>query len=349
MKRSGIAYNGYMNMSDVIKNIFLGSLVMLLFVAGFAVSPHVHAQLFQPQTYEIVLEPSYPEPGESYTATIYAPAARLQNASIEWFVDGSSIETTGDQDSVTLIAPQAGEVRQVRALVSARGQTPIQARRVVHPGYLDVVVEGETYTPHFYAGRRVPSAGSEVALAAVTQLYDESGHRLLSEDLRFRWRLNNKTIAEGVGVERVTFTMPNTSAIVSLVAEREGRAVGSEYMEIEPVSTEAYFYVHSPLRGLSQKAIGDGERLPYEEVTLRAMPYFMSDDVLQDAQYRWALNGSDITGETDDPLSMVFRNTGGAGTAEIAFSIRNLQALLQSAQSLLTIELNSPETFADTI
>ena len=63
---------------------------------------------------------------------------------------------------------------------------------------VDLIWEGETYTPAFYAGRPLPSAGNLVRVAALPYAV-KNGRRLSSNQLIFNWIKDQNPIQSASG------------------------------------------------------------------------------------------------------------------------------------------------------
>ena len=74
-----------------------------------------------------------------------------------------------------------------------------------------------------------------------------------------------------------------------------------------------------------------------DEISIRAEPYFVSRTIFNNATYEWTIAGAKVQNPNADPQTVTLRKTGGSGSSEVGFSIRNLSSLLQAAEGAFTV------------
>lgn len=206
----------------------------------------------------------------------------------------------------------------------------------VEPDLVDIIIEADTTSPSFYKGRREPSAGSTIRAIAVLQNAQQE------DSYAYRWEVENDVIGGGavLGQDVIVFTAPQTDQfrIRVDVIDLAGKAIASEQRFITLSEPMVAFYEDSPLRGVSGIAIPDNYVLVSEEVSVRAEPYFVSQDIfLNDYDLSWHIDGREVSNPTANPQVITLRNNGGSGTFTIDFVLHNLLSLTQSVRNAFTI------------
>ena len=131
---------------------------------------------------------------------------------------------------------------------------------------------------------------------------------------------------------RTSVTATAAPVVVGIMLTRPERA-----RRITPTEPKNLFYEDNPLHGLAQNALPAEFTLLEDEISVRAEPYFVSQDIFTNATYDWTIGGVAVANPNADPQVLTLRKTGGAGSALVGFSIRNLSSLLQAASSAFTV------------
>ena len=232
--------------------------------------------------------------------------------------------TAGDVGTNTTI-----EVRltDISGHVLATSQT-------VSPIYIDVIIEPQTYTPVFYAGRALPIYGSTVYLTALvgsnTNLTQANGYT-------FNWKLNDQVLGGGSmrGGNKTSLIVPHGSSnIITLsVFNNQGQTIARRLFEIPSVAIDVQFYEINTLYGLSHKAVGESLNLLSNSTSIKAVPYNLDlNSVNGNLFTEWQINGRGQKNTTADPFEITLQRRGG-GSDNITFKVRNLSELLQGDET----------------
>jgi hypothetical protein len=287
----------------------------------------------------ITLSPSSPAPEQSFKARVEAYSYDLPRSRISWSVGGSARAEYDGMQEIALQAPALGTPMTIAVTVTEQSGAVHSVKRVVVPSAVDIIAEGLTRIPHFYRGRALPSAGSDVRLVAMPSLYTASGAPVAPSGLLYTWRIGGQLAQSGPGRQSVTATMPQSGPLsVEVTAETaDGSASHTSITEIEPAEPRMRFYEDNPLHGLSQNALPTEFTLLEDEISVRAEPYFVSPGIFNNARYEWSINNAPVQNPNTSPETLTLRKTGASGSALVAFSIRNLSSLLQAASGAFTV------------
>ena len=293
----------------------------------------VHAQTantISGSALSITLDPQFPNPGESVTATINDYAINGSGSSIVWYFDGHELPSMRNKRSITVPSDKNGADGTVSARLLFSDKPTIQADATIHPIYLDVIIEPQTYTPIFYAGRALPVYGSTVNLTALMQL----GSTMINpQNNSYIWELNGTVLYGGPqrGNNRAQITIPYglSSTLIVTVQNEKGIIIGRRLIEIPSVPVELEFYEESALYGLNSRAINKTLHV-INNSTIRAVPYYLATNAMinNTIQSEWTINGKTENTASDNPFEISLQSNG-AGDATIGFKFRNLDQLIQ--------------------
>lgn len=281
------------------------------------------------------LDPAFPQPGESYTATL---VGNNRAGSIRWFENGSEIAAGQNQNSIRLVAPSSGTTQTLTTRVTYPDGTTAQAYQTVVPYRIDLLVEPNTETPPFYQGRPLPTSGSTVTVTALVF----KGQTSLS-NLSYLWKINGKTQNGGAvyGENNTSFvpSFESQTVVEVQVQNSGGKTIAARSMAIPISKPEIHFYEVDPLQGMSSIALQDPYPFIGDEVTLHAESFFMSKYLSPDAvSQEWEINGNTVAGNEDDSQEITLVKKQESGSADLSYSIRYLEQLLQSAQAHITVQ-----------
>lgn len=297
--------------------LFLG-----VFSHAFAQNSLTNTQL------AITLSPTTPEAGEQVKAYLQTHTLSGVPQSIVWTVNGETMASANNQNTLLFTAGSAGTETTIRATVTMRDGVTHTASTSFTINQLDVIIDSDTTVPGFFAGRPEPSIGSRVKLTALL-----SG--ATPQNYTYAWKLNDTVINGGPvrGGYTQIITMPlGRRATVSVeVSNANNVLVASKRIQIEASEPEIIFYEDNPLRGLLPKALVDRSVITSQEITLRGEPYFLSKDIPSGDIYReWSINNRTVTTRNQNQNTITLEKSQ-SNRFQIGFHIRNLKQVLQGA------------------
>ena len=205
---------------------------------------------------------------------------------------------------------------------------------------VDLLWQGQTYTPPFYKGKALWSSQSKISLLAIPHISGVSN----PTSLTYKWIKNGTVLGNinGVGKNTLTFTDSILSqpqiVKVEILSASPAKVLASASMTITPISPILAIYENNPLYGfMFHREISGVHNLLEREVTFTAFPLFFStvsrvDDTLS---YSWR-TGSD---EADISSSVTYRTPEeAAGTSAVSVEASNRDKFLQSADKNFLIQ-----------
>jgi len=276
--------------------------------------------------------PIYPSPLSTVAINLndYTLTARV--VSITWKVDGALLAEAQNQRSISIRTQEAGRKTTIEAVLGFSDGLTQVVRKVLTPLYLDIIIEPQTKTPPFYIGRALPSIGSAINLTAII-----AGNTTPAKDLLYTWRVNRDVLNGGSvrGGNTVTATTPiGQLMLISVdISTLDGSILVKRTIEVPSVAPTMYFYEHTPLYGLSHKAVSN-LNLVGASATVRAEPYNLDINTYNRPDFlEWEVDGIKTTPKSANPYEITLGRPGETyGTSRVNLHVRNLSQLLQGSE-----------------
>ncbi|MBI2086782.1 MAG: hypothetical protein HYT69_01260 [Candidatus Zambryskibacteria bacterium] len=202
---------------------------------------------------------------------------------------------------------------------------------------VDILWQGEGYTPPFYYGRTLWSSQSRITLVAVPQGLGNS------TALNYKWSRNGTVLGSisGVGKNTLSFVdsvLSKSQAIKIEIVSSEGDTLAQSSTVITPVSPSLLVYENSPLYGfMFHREVGGNYILREPEVTFDTFPLFFS---ASDIAYQWGTN----SGKSSTESSATYRAPEeGSGEAFISIEVKSANKILQSAKKSFLVKFGNDE------
>jgi len=204
---------------------------------------------------------------------------------------------------------------------------------------VDILWQGETYTPPFYEGRALWSNQSRITLVAIPQGLGNP------TSLNYKWIKNGTVLGNVSGIGRgslffidTVLSRPQTIEVEIIASDKSVLAKNSVYVVPRPPALAVY--ENNPLYGfMFHKEISEYD-MQSPEVVLAAFPLFFSTSDRSDfsLEYDWASNAGDRNKES----SVTYRAPeGGSGSVSVTVRVKSLDNLMQSASKNLLLKFNS--------
>ena len=218
----------------------------------------------------------------------------------------------------------------------------------VHAQSVDLLWQGETYTPPFYKGRALWSSHSNVTFLAIPH---DLGN---PENLNYKWSRNGDGVSlpfvSGLGKNTFTFSdgliSRTKTVMVNIIPSdqdpsKKDTVLASASVTLTPRPPILAVYENNPLYGLMfHKEIGEIHELQEREATLTAFPLFFSALNRVDSMigYEWRTNAG---GQPDTANSVTYRapdGTDGLSAISVRASNKEEDKFMQSASKNFLIQ-----------
>jgi hypothetical protein len=284
-------------------------------------------------TLAVTLNPTYPAPGETVTATLDDYALGAAFSTITWYINGKEEPTLRNQRSISFVAGALGIKTTVTARLTLPGGSTLDASGSITPYYTDIIVEPQTYTPQMYSGRALPTVGS---LVFATALITTDKGPLNPQTHSYLWKLNGTTIGGGSrnGAFQTSYTVPygDNHTLSVEVYDTKGGLVARRGVNVRVGDVLPVLYEVNALYGLSHVALGTETPFIGNTLTLRAVPYNLDLRSNRTNTFtEWRVGSVRQLEEGSDPYEVTLERSG-IGRSAASFKIRHREALLQGGE-----------------
>ena len=327
---------------DIIERMQVRSTLFLLLILAFAALP-VRAQVTAPNTdgrIVISMTPESPLPGVYVRLSAASATIDLQKSDVTWYADTAVIaQGTGVTEAAVSAGPAGGVVDIVVIALAADGTTA-SGEAFIRPTEVGIIWESDSYTPPFYRGRALPSAGTRVRAQAIARFKLPGGGPVPESDITYTWRRNGSVIATASGRGRSFAVFPaptlfGTDAIEVEAVSADGTLSGKARVNIPSVEPVLVLYEDHPVFGIFyHKAFGQTTTVKDAEVTFAAIPYFAEAGSPDDPQlvYGWRVNGQSVAADYARPSEITINSDKSNGTAALALSLTRLRNWYMKAE-----------------
>jgi len=329
----------------------LKGLSFVFFLSLFLYPALLHAQFGLPgaeNTISITVTPQYPAPSSSVHLKAESNLLDLSRALITWSSNGKTI-ASGDGTTETDVTVGALGQQTSITITAAIDSTRASGAAVVIPTQIDLLYESNSYTPPFYRGRALPSAGTMLRLQAIPRFTKGDGSLVPAASIIYIWKRNGELIQAASGLGRSAALLPGptlfaTDTIVVEAHTSDNTYSGSASLRIPSVEPVIALYLDSALFGiLYHQALSVRTFVPNTEMTFVAVPYFAQayspDD--QNLQYEWHVNSQKISADATRPSAITLSAGSSDGTAIVELSLTHAANYLMSSNSTWNISLKS--------
>lgn len=293
------------------------------------------------------LDPSYPGPNEAVTITLKSPVFDLSQSSVQWYVNGKSVTST--DNSIHVVTGASGTETDVTVQVASPDSTRASATARIIPTEVDLIAGSDSYTPPFYRGATLPSAGSQLVLQALPHFVLPTGRLLPPAELTYTWKRNGQVQGTLSGKGRSAIVVPapilyGRDTFTVDVASSDGLMGGEASRTIAAADTDVVLYEDHPLYGvLFAQAIGASDAITDSEMTFAAIPYFApvvtpADPLLN---YAWRVNEQNIVADTGRPNEITISATSDNTVARLQLALTHATNYFLSATQNWTIQFAS--------
>ncbi len=286
----------------------------------------------------LTVSPNYPEPESSVVIALEAYTTNTIGATVSWFIDGVEQPDFENDRSILITTGKLGTKQVVRAQISGSQSGVIKVDTVIAPSRTDIILESDTYTPIFYAGRALPSMSASIRAIAIP-LQESTTH---PSRYSYDWKLNDSSMFGGpvFGKQAIDFSMPRfgEETLSVTIFDTDGTTVGHKRITLESVEPELHFYEDNPLRGMSRKAITDTHVLIGDEVTVRGEPFFMNTALASETgDYAWSINNQPVIAGNLSPNAITLRRSDQPGIVTIGLEIITKNRIPQLIEGVFNI------------
>jgi hypothetical protein len=318
----------------------------------------VYAQ-FNPDVFgsnlSIGLSPLYPAPQSLVHLTLNAVGIDLSGSSITWRANGKIIAQGVGYDSADVTAGALGSEIDIEADVTAADGSQYSAQAIVAPTQLDLLVGSDSYTPPFYLGRALPSAGTDLIVQALAHFKRTSGALIPDSDITYTWKQDGEVLGSISGRGKSSAVIPilhlyGGNQITVDAISSDGTRSGETTVAV-PLSTPILdLYEDHPLYGiLYNQALSGSAQIPETEMTFAAVPYFAQARAVNDSNlsYAWSVNDTRISASAGTPQEITINADNSSGQAALSLEVTHATNYYLDATGNWNLTFSSGPTTLD--
>jgi len=263
-------------------------------------------------------DPSYPEPGESVEITVSSFLVSLEGSDIRWTINGQVVADGTGKTTINYTMPNNGSAANITLNVKPQNKSAITEEFTIQPVTVDLIWEANTYTPHFYPGKRLYSGVDTIKVVARPFIKKPNGGWYTRNNLIYEWQYNGLNHGSDSGLGKSTFDVDinqNNNQVSVTIRNQSGSTIAKESISIPTHDAEMVLYQKTPRRGveLAKPLSDENSTRVGRQSTIVANPYFfpISSADSDSVQYQWYAE-SELIGGTDEnrlPVANI-ENTG---------------------------------------
>jgi hypothetical protein len=277
----------------------------------------------------IALSPQYPTPQSSVHLTVNGSGIDLSGSSITWRANGKVIAQGAGKTSADITAGALGSEIDVEADVTASGGPSYSAQATVAPTQLDLLVGSDSYTPAFYLGRALPSAGTDLIVQALAHFQRSNGALISDSDITYTWKQDGQVLGSISGRGKSSVVIPiqhlyGGNQITVDAASSDGSRAGETTVTVPLSAPILAVYEDHPLYGvLYNDALLSSTHVPEAEMAFAAVPYFAQARAANDPNlsYAWSVNGTRISSSAGTPQEITINAANSSGQALLSLEV----------------------------
>jgi hypothetical protein len=284
----------------------LCNLLVLSLCVGYFFSQTAHAQ-FTASTGSTELSLSgnlaYPLPNTDITVSAESSITDIGTAHVTWYINDRKAESGTGMTTFTTKLGEVGSVTTIKAVAVTRLGETLSGSKTFRPASVDLVWESGSYTPPFYKGKALVTAGSPIRVVALPQL---SGSSLNDTQYTFTWTIDGKVLSNesgfGKNVLSVNATVANRPLVIGVtVSTADKRISAKNAITIRSTQPTLIVYPFNVAYGtMLNRAITDTIAMTEQEISFSAVPYFTS---ASNFSYQWSVNNTRIN-EIDSVVTL---------------------------------------------
>ncbi len=246
------------------------------------------------QIISITADNKNPGPYETVNLLIESGTLDIDRVFIEWSINGKKTkEGTGEKD-LSIQTEGIGSQKTVRARVTDSTGTTYSDEIIISPFEINLYWWANSFIPHWYKGKALPSTGSSVRVSAFIPTGTAQ-----SKNFVYRWLLNNEPQQKESGMNRQTFSfrpfLESFADSVTLRLESSDKTISAEIpIAISTVRPEIFFCVVDMLSGCV-KGARETTIKGQNDLEMLAIPFFFWKDDIRLIKYQWTLGGRAVS------------------------------------------------------
>ena len=308
-------------------------LVFLVVSAALFVALPTYAQQFNPDVFgtnlSLELSPQYPQPGNSVHVTAGGSGIDLAGSAIVWRSNGNIIAQGMGLTSIDTVAGALGTQADIEIDVATQDGNMRSAHATIAPTEIDLLVGSDSYTPPFYRGRALPSAGTDIIVQALARFKQQDGTLVPDSAITYTWKRDGQVLGDISGRGKSGAVIPAlhlfTDDTITVDAVSADGTLSGEASAVVPAAQPTLdLYEDHPLYGvLYNNALGASAFVSESEMAFVGVPYFAQAGSPNDSglSYSWRVNDTPVSSSASSPSELTINADNSSGLAQIALEV----------------------------
>lgn len=290
----------------------------------------------------LALPSNNPDPGEVVTVSVRSSDFDLDRASYRWTVNGTTLKDAQQGvgvKSYSFVAGKTGINYSVRVSATPSAGTTLSKTIAVRSFDMPLYWWADSIVPSWFRGKALPSIGSDVHIAALSNLPGVNPKTLL-----YSWEFNNNFVGNQSGVGKTVFRFTPQFPVRETIKVRVQNASGSidkeKTVEIPSYEPLVRAYELRPFEGVHFSRVLKSLSVQRETfLDVIAEPFFFPLKNFRDLAFQWSSGGKTAEKQEESPNILSIKSGPNAyGRFPISVIVRDKKDDSQQAQYLFDID-----------
>lgn len=290
----------------------------------------------------ITLNPKYPAPNSSITATLVSYSIDVDTAFITWSRLGKVISEGVGIKKITLQTGPVGYQIPLHVKATTANGDSSEVDIAITPESVSILYETpESYTPLFYEGKSLPGEGALVSFTAVPNIA-ESGVIFPASSLAYSWYVNDEFMRDSSGIAKssASFNLDIFNPFTRVkVVVRSPKGISAENtIDVYPHPVMPLLYSYDEILGVNYSNLISKRFESTRDFTLALEPFYLSlyKKNQTSSSIAWSLDGLPVT-PRDGRLLGIHPKENSYGSRLLSISIANEERTMQEADTKVNL------------
>jgi hypothetical protein len=291
------------------------------------------------------LDPTDPASFTPVTISLTSDLVDLSRADVEWTVNGKAQPGGIGARTLSVTTGNYGTTTTVTVVVTDTDGDVINKTISLEPNDLAVVWEAtDSYVPPFYEGKKLPSRGAIVRVAAIPNFSDFVASGDVSNYV-YTWTRNGDVVpaASGYGKDSFDFVQNpiDSSEDIEVTASDVGNTeTATRDADVSFFNPNILFYGKNIVTGLESPIAASPLEITASSVAVDAEPYYFSartgPEILN---FSWTVDGTPVSLDPGSPKHLIIlKSSATSQSSNIDLSVNNPNTPFQSAEGTLHVD-----------
>ena len=279
--------------------------------------------------------------GDSVRMTLSSYLYTLKTAKIIWYLDDKEVEAGIGLTEISITKP----IKPVSLISVGIGLNDGRSEiinSVLYNDAVSVVYENISgYKPYWYQGRTLASEGSTIRLWAISNMYNDDGKPVPSNQMYYEWRMNGLEIPRKSGqgrnyidIEVPLISLEELRGEVRVTNINNDQNISQEW-SVPIAKTEVNLYA---MKNGIYKYLSDSKYVKDNDWTLYIEPFYFNKNI-NPLSYSVSISGK--SEELSRPYKNIKINGSYLGSIDIFADVNNPVKILQSNSKSVKLNIDT--------